>query len=78
MNWSLVTTWKFFIQAHPLTSRVNNEVLKGGVTMKVVPLVQHYFHMMLLPFYSLQLRLAFFCLNFHFGLLWEKKGNFSP
>ena len=35
MNWSLVTTWKFFIQAHPLTSRVNNEVLKGGVTMKV-------------------------------------------
>ena len=50
MNWSLVTTWKFFIQAHPLTSRVNNEVLKGGVTMKVVPLVQHYFHMMLLAF----------------------------
>ena len=29
-NWSLVTTWKFFIQAHPLTSGVNNEVLKGG------------------------------------------------
>ena len=72
MNWSLVTTWKFFIQAHPLTSRVNNEVLKGSVTMKVVPLVQHYFHMMLLAFLQFTNEICIFLSEFS---LWPFVGE---
>ena len=72
MNWSLVITWKFFIQAHPLTSRVNNEVLKGGVTMKVEPLVQHYFHMMLLAFLQFTNEICIFLFEFS---LWPFVGE---